>query len=73
MTPFPSDVVLPKRVVKVQKVQLYCTCRLPEDGEEPMAFCEMCRQWFHQSCMSIPDVVFSSGYKMKWICSHCTI
>ena len=25
MTPFPSDVVLPKRVVKVQKVQLYCS------------------------------------------------
>ena len=38
-------------------------------GVAEFLFALFCRQ----SCVSIPDVVFSSGYKMKWICSHCTI
>ena len=24
----------------LKKVQLHCDCRLPEDGKEPMAYCE---------------------------------
>ena len=71
MKPFPSTLVRPKRPVKIQKVQLHCDCSLPEDGEEPMAFCHTCRKWYHKSCQSIPDVVFDRSYKLNWFCSHC--
>ena len=54
-----------------KKVQLHCDCRLPEDGEEPMAYCEGCRWWFHKSCQQIPDVIFNCDYKQGWFCNHC--
>ena len=66
MEPFPSASVRPKRPAKIQRVQLHCDCCLPEDGEEPMAFCQKCRKWFHKSCQSIPDVVFDRTFKLNW-------
>ena len=54
MSPFPSELKRCKRPVKTKKVQLYCACRLPEDGEEPiMAFCESCRQLQFANCSSL--------------------
>ena len=56
MEPFPSTLVQPKRPAKIQRVQLYCDCCLPEDGEEPMAFCQKCGST--RAASPIPDVVF---------------
>ena len=70
MSPFPSQVVRRKRPAQIKK-RLHCDCRLPDDGEEQMAFCEGCRQWFHQSCQQISDAVFNPGHKQGWFCSHC--
>ena len=71
MKPFPSQLVRAKRPIKTQRVQLHCDCRLPEDGEEPMAFCDKCRMWFHKNCQAIPDIVFDPTYTLNWFCSHC--
>ena len=68
---FPSELVRRRRPAATKKTQLYCDCRLPEDGEEPMAYCECCRRWFHRSCQKIPDVIFYPGHKQGWFCSHC--
>ena len=43
------------------KVQLHCICRLPEGGEEEMAYCPSCHMWYHKSCKSIPDIVFQDS------------
>ena len=40
------------------------TCRMPyfesddEVRELQMAECDLCHQWYHRSCISVPDYVF---------------
>ena len=59
MSPFQSQLKLrSRRPVGIKKVNIYCDCRLPEDEEEPMVYCEGCKNWYHRSCQSIPDIVF---------------
>ena len=70
LTPFPSSSVRCSRPVEQMRVRLHCDCRLPEDGEEEMAYCPCCRTWFHKSCQNIADIVFSNE-KTTWKCSHC--
>ena len=62
MAPFPgwglhSRKIGAEDVVKNLKVQVYCSCRLPQDRKK-MAQCVKCSDWFHQICENIPDVVF---------------
>lgn len=71
LTPFPSSSVRCSRPVEQMRVRLHCDCRLPEDGEEEMAYCPCCRTWFHKSCQNIADIVFSNE-KTTWKCSHCS-
>ena len=51
-----------RRVKKVQKVAVYCQCRLPWDRHDTslgsLAQCRACKEWFHQSCESIPQDAF---------------
>ena len=70
MSPFPSELVRRKRP-RIKKIRLHCDCRLPEDGEEPMAYCNGCKRWFHKSCQEISDTIFNQDYKQAWFCSHC--
>ena len=44
-----------------QSIDLHCSCRLPEvmGTGDKMAECEVCKTWFHQHCMDIPDKVSS--------------
>ena len=74
MSPSPSELRLrSKRPVGIKKVNIYCDCRLPEDGEEPMVYCEGCKNWYHRSCQSIPDIVFDTEFKQDWFCNHCLV
>ena len=44
---------------------IYCSCRMPHfPGDEKMAACDKCRQWFHASCENIPNKV------LRWKCSN---
>ena len=51
-----------RRVKKVQKVTVYCQCRLPWDRHDTslgsLAQCRACKEWFHQSCATIPQDAF---------------
>ena len=74
-TPFP---VLGERSVTgirykfTTEVELFCVCRLPEHpGEENMAECESCEEWFHQKCQDIPDDVFDKDICASWKCHKC--
>ena len=55
-------------VKHIQQIELYCVCRLPDEGD--MAECEACKQWFHRHCMEIPDEVFVST-DVHWVCKTC--
>ena len=48
-------------VRKTQTVDLHCSCRLPEERGDKMAECNLCKTWYHQHCMDIPDHVFDDG------------
>ena len=69
MKPCPSTLVQSKRPVQIQRVQLHCDCSLPEDGEEPKAFCHTRRKWFHKK--QSPMLCLTETYKLNWFCSHC--
>ena len=60
MEPFPS--IRPRRSGKsrIDLIDVYCICRLPDDGSL-MVFCDTCKEWFHQSCC--PNKVIR---KHKW-------
>ena len=53
LTPFPSEMIRRARLVRKEKVKLYCDCRQPENGKENMAYCATCKKWYHQTCQTI--------------------
>ena len=57
MAPFPSKNIQPGKP-KTEYLYVYCHCRMPDDGEERMAQCTGCKEWYHESCESIPQAVF---------------
>ena len=64
MSPFPSEVVLRhKKVVKILSFEVYCDCRMPDDGSE-MVMCEGCQQWFHCNCVRYAG-------EDNWNCGKC--
>ena len=58
------------------EVPVYCVCRMPhfegddEVRELQMADCDRCHQWYHRSCLAVPDYVFKQKNKF-WFCSKC--
>ena len=48
-----------KDVKHIQEIQLYCTCRLPEEEDVDKAKCVSCGMWFHRHCVDIPKKVFA--------------
>lgn len=69
ITSFPSrGRPMKSRLIDEVVVDVYCVCRQPE--RLPMACCDRCTEWFHCSCVSIPDEVFADD-RIKWICQEC--
>ena len=58
------------------EVPVYCVCRMhhfegdDEVRELQMADCDRCHQWYHRSCLAVPDYVFKQKNKF-WFCSKC--
>ena len=58
------------------EIPVYCVCRMPyfesddEVRELQMAECDRCHQWYHRSCISVPDYVFKQKNRF-WFCSKC--
>ncbi len=36
--------------------ELFCVCRMPDDGVRPMIQCDSCSDWFHFDCVGIDPV-----------------
>ena len=51
----------------IEKINVYCLCRLPE-GDGLMVECDLCKEWFHSTCVKLPDDINES----EWICPNCT-
>ena len=54
-----------------QSVDLHCSCRLPEEKGDKMAECDVCKTWYHQHCMGIPDSGFDDDTEVPWKCKSC--
>ena len=69
MTPFTSNNIQPGKP-KTEYLYVYCHCCMPDDGEERMARCTGCKEWYHESCENIPQAVFKDDCN-DWICKVC--
>ena len=58
-------------VKSTETVELFCTCRMPEERGDVMAECESCHEWYHRHCMDIPSEVFGPS-DVQWQCKACT-
>ena len=58
-------------VNNTQSVDLHCSCRLPEEIGDKMAECDMCKTWYHQHCLDIPDDIFDDEAEVPWTCKLC--
>ncbi len=36
-------------------VELFCTCRMPNDPTRSMIQCDRCKKWFHHKCLGLND------------------
>ncbi|EEB06282.1 Set1C PHD Finger protein Spf1 [Schizosaccharomyces japonicus yFS275] len=48
---------------------LYCVCRKPDDGRW-MLGCDGCENWFHGSCVGIPETF--NDLVLQYFCPSCT-
>ena len=80
MLPFPPAATPRRfgrrRVKKVEKVRVYCNCRLPWDRHDTslgsLAQCHRCKEWYHKDCARIPQNVFMDRFSV-WCCSGCAV
>ena len=64
--------------VHTKEVPVFWICRLPWNKDSTAHFargalvqCALCKEWYHQLCYQIDDVVFyTSNY--KYLCTKCT-
>ena len=71
---FPSHKIPQKKSIILSQIHvpLYCICRLPDNKEERMISCKICKQWFHQTCLSVTAQVFQdSTLSSEWACNKC--
>ena len=53
----------------IQRVPIYCVCRLPDDESE-MIQCSECAEWYHTSCVIVDRRVVENR-NQKWNCIKC--
>ncbi len=58
-----------KKVIPVNTIPLYCTCRMPETDD--MIQCSQCMNWFHISCVKPPQQAIDE-FEEKWYSSNCS-
>ena len=58
-----------RKVMMKQKVDVYCTCRIPEMGES-MVECSRCAEWYHTFCVNVPQTVLDNS-SLPWYCKSC--
>ena len=72
LDPFPTtkQVKFINRVVGREVENIYCLCRgIWVVGEDDMYQCNVCFEWYHQSCMlSLPLI---DTFDHAWVCTLC--
>ena len=58
-----------KRILKYEEVEVYCKCRLQEDGY--MVECDACNEWYHPTCEKIDKDILEKQCS-TWYCSSCS-
>lgn len=78
MTPFPGSqkeatpTGSEEPLLMAVKVNVYCSCRMPQVGRERMAQCSKCHEWYHERCEDIPKTVFCRNRnKILFYCKYC--
>lgn len=59
-----------RKIVKSYKLFIYCTCRLPDDGNL-MIECTTCKQWFHKGCINSGKSDSELKKERNWKCINC--
>ena len=64
--------------VHTKEVPVFCICRLPWNKDSTahivrgaLVQCALCKEWYHQFCCQIDDVVLDTP-KYKYLCRKCT-
>ena len=57
-----------KEVQRVEIVELYCTCRMPE-APPPMVECTKYKKWYHIKCVSVPKRALENK-NAEWNCGN---
>ena len=73
MTPFPQRSRKRRNMQQEPQefVDVYCTCRLPEQGR--MVQCDSCHEWFHSGCIKkeLPQGLWRKNSSVSWLCDLC--
>ena len=73
LVPFPTSTGSPSLTLKHkkrQKIKVYCSCRVPDDGQK-MIQCSSCGRWYHASCIRVLPRLAMKKASVKWNCEHC--
>ena len=57
-----------KKFKKIVVEKVYCKCRLPNDKSIAMVQCDRCHQWYHKSCVNLPED--KSMNEEEWVCNQ---
>ena len=73
MTPLPTSATAVRRqqANKCVEIDIYCSCRLPDNKKERMVLCDKCNIWFHQTCQNVAKSVLSDREEEVWHCKAC--
>ena len=61
---------LRKATKRVEVMNVFCTCRIPEEDGERMISCDSCKQWFHEKCITVPEEAWTDDSYI-WYCIEC--
>ena len=54
---------------------VYCTCCYADSSTrfgDIMAFCESCKEWYHEVCAKIPKKILKEDNDESYICRKCS-
>ena len=70
ITQFPAKKRKCQRKMKGREtVRVYCRCRLQEGGS--MILCDLCGEWYHDTCVNVPSEVWATS-DSNWQCCNCS-
>ncbi|KAH3688182.1 hypothetical protein WICPIJ_000824 [Wickerhamomyces pijperi] len=71
-TKFPKLIFpRPTEQYNLESEEIFCICRQPDAGGEPMVCCEGCEDWFHFRCVKIP-AKFEPLFDV-YFCPYCEL